>query len=163
MSLTYVIDGYNITNHPAFSRSLPPGNRGDHRIALLDLIRINKLTGSNKNRVVVVFDGHPDQNSEGLGAGRLGIEVIFSRQKTADERIMKIVQESSNPKVLVVVSDDKEIRYFAKANRAKVMGVEEFVVLKKKFCPGVQVMDESKLSLSRMCEINKELRKRWLK
>src|SRR3989338_7000094 len=122
MSLHYIIDGYNIINHPLFTRLLKsPLNP---RATLLLLIRKKRLTGSLKNKVTVVFDGYPDANQTVLDEP--DITVIFSRKVSADEKINLLIEETANRKIIIVVSNDREIQYSAKSLGAKVLGIDEF-------------------------------------
>jgi hypothetical protein len=89
--------------------------------------------------------------------------VIFSRGEVADDRIKKILQDLPNPKNAVVVSDDKEIRFFAKSLRANVIGVKEFIGLKAKVPQDKRDALKPELTYSQMHKINQELRKIWLK
>lgn len=127
---------------------------------MLDLVKSKHLTGSPKNQVTVVFDGYPDET---IDYGRLGLEVIFSKSDTADEKIRKIIQKSQNPRIAVVVSDDKEIVLFIRACGARPMAVVEFLsqVDRVKGTNVEQV--ETELSYSQRHKINEELKKIWLK
>jgi len=163
MSLQYIIDGYNTINHPLFARI----NRKtrDNRIALLEFIKIKRLTGSAKNRITLVFDGYPDTHTPvSEQTDDNNIDIIFARKETADERIKKIVQDSCNPKTIVVVSDDKEIKFFVKAFGVRVLSVEEFINRRKdlvdlpKLAPA-----KPELTYSQMHKINQELKNLWLK
>lgn len=159
MSLQYVIDGYNIIHHPIFT-GLCNKKIKDPRSALLDLIKTKRLTGSPKNKAVIVFDGYNNLSCRMEDADE--ISVIFSGDQTADERINNIVKKSANPKNVFVVSDDKEIKLSAKLAGAKTKSVEEFIGPKI----GRQIKEEplkSELNLSQMFQINAELRKIWLK
>ncbi len=156
MSLHYIIDGYNLIKHPSF---WPAKKFRDERLTLLELIRTEKLCGSSKNKITVVFDGYAGN----FKSNDSGIEVIFSGERTADEKIKEIVQSRGNPKNIVVVSDDREIKDFAKICSAKAVGIEEFIYHKKK---RIKVEDESlkpELTYSAMHKINQELKQIWLK
>ena len=161
MSLEYVLDGYNITNHPAFSSSSVKNK--DQRAALIELIVKYKLCGSAKNKIVIVFDGYPLDRQYRNTCGTP--EVIYSFDETADEKIRKLAQKSANPKVMVVVSDDREVKFFAKAAGAKSQGVEEFMRFDKQTIRQPKPKDLSKdaLSYSQVDNINKELKDLWLK
>ena len=76
-----------------------------------------------------------------------------------------MVEASGNPKNVIVVSDDKEIKFFTKAIGAKVVSVEEFMGSKEKLKQKKEQEDTLKLELtySQMHKINQELRKIWLK
>lgn len=158
MSLHYVIDGYNVIKHSAYG--MPTGKSGDSRISLLALIRDKKLCGSSKNKVTVVFDG---------GAGMLQHDprihyanVVFSGDETADKKIKKLVSTASNPKTIVVVSDDRDIALFIRSLGAQPMGVAEFLAKGYAPAPKSSGDHEIKVNYSQMQKINEEMRKRWL-
>lgn len=161
MSLHYVIDGYNLINHPAFLESAKKSK--DQRTALASLIISKKLCGSPKNKISLVFDGYPPA----LEANKnfMGIDLIFSRDSSADEKIKKIAEKSSGPKNIIVVSDDKEIRCCVRAAGAGVLSVEEFMrPLKGERHPLEDTEALKKdLNYSQVQSINQELEKRWLK
>ena len=160
MSLQYVIDGYNIIKHPLFIKQLAKKIH-DSRISLLDFIRVNRLCGSRNNKIIVVFDGYPDSRYLNFDSEA---EVIFSRKESADEKIKRMVAESGNVKNIVVVSDDREIKFMVKSLGARCLGIEEFVKSKEK--SKAQRNDElisQELNYSQMYKINQELRKIWLK
>ena len=124
----------------------------------MKLIKTKKLCG--KNQAIIVFDGYPPQGENIPDAD--AIEVVFSRDQSADEKIKVIVERARNPKNIVVVSDDNEIRFIVKSLGAKVLGAREFIApqhsrAKRKEAP------EAGLTYSQMEDINKELRSLWLK
>jgi len=162
MSLQYIIDAYNLINHPAFKPVSKSVLNIQH--ALADFIRLNRLTGSKNNSVVLVFDGYPPPRSEDIPRDN-GLLCIFSRAKEADELIKKIVQDSASPKNIVVVSDDKEVQLTSRFLQAQICNVEEFICGKQ----GNKLATEAKLaavdfklSYAQMQKINAELRKKWL-
>lgn len=161
MSLQYIIDGYNIINHPLF---IQHANRKikDSKTALLEFIRVNRPCASPRNRIAVVFDGYPDLSSR--ISDTTGTNVIFSKSETADERIKNIVEKAGNPKNVVVVSDDKEIAFFAKSCGAKALNIEEFIK-RAKHLTGSEKKEPLKpeLTYSQIHKINQELRQIWLK
>ncbi len=169
MSLTYIIDGCNLTSHVRFPRSNK--NSKDSRRALLELIKIKRLAGSPRNKITVVFDGYPNLSSKNLD--EFDINVIFSRKETADARIKQIVQTQGNPRNVVVVSDDKQIKFFIKSAGARSMGVEEFIQpaskqagrigSKKKLQDEERDLIKTELSYTQMDKINQELKAIWLK
>ena len=155
MSLHYVLDGYNIINQVQFA-----GLRlKDRRENLTRFIETFRPQGSRKNKVTVVFDGKEDVFSPPV---RSEIKVIFTRNESADDWIKRFVEKTAQPKQCLVVTDDKEIRFFVRAFGAKVVSVSEFVdKVRKKFQP--TKTEETPLSLEKAREITKELEKIWLK
>jgi predicted RNA-binding protein with PIN domain len=169
MSLQYIIDGYNIIKHPWFARINKKIE--DKESALLDFIRLNRLCPKSNNKTTVVFDGYPSLSKP--HQYKTDIAVVFSRKDTADERIKKMVEASAAPGGIVVVSNDKEIVFFARAMGAKVVTTEAFIARapivqrlkasQDKKSQGQNEDSEPKISFSSMQKINQELRRIWLK
>jgi predicted RNA-binding protein with PIN domain len=159
MSLQFVIDGYNIVRHERFPSSHKIKNPPQ---ALISLIESNKLCGSRKNKITVVFDGYPKAFGSSYADGYL--DVVFSCDISADERIRKIVEQARVPRNIVVVSDDREIQAFSKMAGAAVVGAEDFLWRKenarRRNKPDALKSD---LTYSEMSRITFELKKLWLK
>ena len=161
MSLQYIIDAYNIINNPQFKPATKTVLNVQH--ALVDFIKLNRLSGSKNNKVIFVFDGYPPAGQE--IPEEKGLVCVFSRMIEADELIKKIVEESAQPRNIIVVSDDKEVQLMSRFLHARVCGVAEFICGKKssKFVSAVGLDEaDSKLSYSKMQKINAELKKKWL-
>jgi len=129
------------------------------------LIEQKCLTPSHRNKVSVIYDGFPPSSKGPIDIKpHEDIDIIFSHKISADEFIRKILEHSASPKDIIVVSDDREIRQAANLFRAKAMGIEDFLGLKRKIHP-VKSMDSSgpALNYSQAHKINEELRKIWLK
>lgn len=162
MSLHYIIDGYNLINHKSFH---PPKKYDDVRFALIDLIKKEHLCKSSKNVITLVFDGYGNFNADiSIGANK-GIDVIFSCDQKADDKIKSLVEHSKQPKNIVVVSDDREIIEFAKIHSANVIDVTTFFVgYKNKFISHKgKLEDLNKVDNEQMDMINDEFKKIWLK
>lgn len=160
MSLQYIIDAYNLINHPRFR---PEKDSINIQYSLANFVRFNKLSGSKNNEVILVFDGYPPAGEE--IPKEVGLTCVFSRTIEADELIKKIVENSVSPGNIIVVSDDKEVRVMSGFLRARVSGVEEFICGKKNkkpACAKVSDSDDLKLNYSAMQKINTELKKKWL-
>lgn len=160
MSLQYIIDAYNLINHPAFKPVSKSALNIQH--ALADFIRSNSLTGSKNNTLVLVFDGYPPSLDE-LPCQN-GLLCLFSRTEEADELIKKIVQNSASPKNIVVVSDDKEVQLASRFFHAQICNVKEFICGKKdnRLENAKLAAVDFKLSYAKMEKVNVELRKKWL-
>lgn len=161
MSLQYIIDAYNLINHPAFK----PANRHAVNIqsALADFISSNRLAGSKNNRVILVFDGYPPNGEDIPSADNL--KSMFSNGREADALIRDLVESSPSPGSIIVVSDDKEVRISSRLLQAGVCGVEEFIRGKdnhKDPAGGKRVDEKPDLGFSQMQKINAELKKKWL-
>jgi predicted RNA-binding protein with PIN domain len=158
MSLHYIIDGYNIINNPLLINS---NKTDDLRARLLEFIRVNRLCGSPKNRLTIVFDGYPAPSGASYNEET---RVIFSGKISADDKIKRLVEESADRKNIVVVSDDKEIKFIVKSLGARSMGTEEFISTKEKASVKQEKdLIKPELAYSQIHKINEELRKIWLK
>ena len=91
------------------------------REGLIKLIELRQPQGSFRNKITVVFDGKP-----GIWNVRSSVEVIFTYEKSADERIKDAVEQARNKKEIVVVTNDREIQYAVRSSGAKVLSVEDF-------------------------------------
>jgi predicted RNA-binding protein with PIN domain len=160
MSLQYIIDGYNIINHPQFTATHK--NNLLPQLSLAGFIRAKNLSGSRKNKVTLVFDGYPPPDTRTGDEG--GINVIFSRRISADEKIKMLVEEAANRKNIAVVTDDKEISFMVKSLGARCLGVGEFIGAKEKSTSSRKKgLTAPELNYSQMHKINEELRRIWLK
>ena len=121
MSLHYILDGYNMIHQ---SDALARGSLEQQRDQLIRFLERNHLQGSVKNTLTVVFDGRSDVFSEHKPSS---VKIIFSKDESADEKIKRIVAESSIKANVVVVTNDRDIQYSVRAYGAKAIGVEGFL------------------------------------
>jgi predicted RNA-binding protein with PIN domain len=123
---------------------MPASNRHaleDLRRELVVFLETKRPQGSSRNKVTIVFDGRMDVSSpKELST----IDVIFSRNETADEKICRMVSSAANKRNIVVVTNDRDIQYAVRAMGAKVIGVSEFL---RKTVPSAP-MDDMKTKLS---------------
>ncbi|MDP8212466.1 MAG: NYN domain-containing protein [Candidatus Zapsychrus exili] len=160
MSLQFLLDGYNITNQMHFSAK---DSLEDQRNNLVNFIRTKRPCGSTRNNVTIIFDG-----KSGISSRReTDIQVVFPSSISADDKIKKIVEESSLKKNIVVVTDDRDIQHYVSALGAKVMKVSEFLRSNKSLSKDrgkVQNNKEKSKNISKEVEfkINSELERIWL-
>jgi len=162
MSLVYFIDGYNVINNKEFLRQAGRSSQ-DKRAGLLNLIKTSRLTGSPNNRAVLVFDGYVSTD-DAILSHKGAVEIIFSKKESADDKIRKLLDGCVNPKIAIVVSDDKEVMFFAKIKGAKAVSVEDFLKIKaaKENKKRDSQIEDSKVDYSQQAKINQELKKVWL-
>ncbi|HPQ81857.1 MAG TPA: NYN domain-containing protein [bacterium] len=151
--LIYVIDAFNLIHSvPRLSESPTP------RSDLLAFLKAERFEGSRANRLVVVFDGYPAENAD---HERL-FEVIFSKNRTADDAIREYLEKSLHPKQVVVVSDDREVRDFARSFGARPMKNEEFLQRDAKHAKHARRRAEgNEKKIEHAEEITEELEKIW--
>jgi len=152
--LIYIIDAFNVI-HKIETVLNSPKPHSD----FLHHIMSKHLTGSSMNKVVVVFDGYEpkDQLLESP------YEVAFSNARTADDVIKQRVERAKNKRQIVVVSDDRSVRDFARGEGAEVLHTEEFLKRSRRKNPNAAKDDEKLMDEETTEQINKELERLWSK
>jgi hypothetical protein len=146
--LLYIIDAFNLAHKiPSIRDSSTP-----HR-DLVHYIKSNKLTGSRNNQVTLVFDGYPDLNNPPARE----YKIFYSQDRSADSLIIKLASNSKNKSETVIVSDDRELRDFAKKSGARSCRIAEFLKVKRK----KSNQQDKDISYSLEREITEELRDYW--
>ena len=160
--LHYILDGYNIIHQIP---QLTKGKLEDQRKNLISYIENKSPQGSSKNMVTVVFDGRADIYSDQKPSS---VNVIFSRDGSADDEIRKMVDNSKIKKNTVVVTNDRDIQYAVRASGASAMSVQHFFRLEKAQEDAQSNKGRSKpasknISNTLEFSINQEMKKIWLK
>lgn len=122
MSVQYILDGYNLIRHNLLQAHL---KGSDQKLALVHLIRRLRLCGSEKNKVRVVFDGFPLQKDSPCHDAQC--EFLYAQDESADARIKRMVESAGQPRNVIVVSDDNELRFSVRLAGARTLKVEEFL------------------------------------
>jgi len=125
--LHYIIDGYNVL----FALpQMPPGTWLEKRLGLL--LWLTQVRPQGKNAATVVFD-----NRQGWGnqENYHGMSIVYTSGETADDWISAKVRETKNPRVLVVVSNDKGIQRMIKGTGAKWLSAHDFLAAAKTHNP----------------------------
>jgi predicted RNA-binding protein with PIN domain len=151
VSLHYLIDGYNLLYALP---EIPRGPWPTKREILIELLLSSKPQGNN--RLTVIFDSR-----EGLGdrLRRGAIEVIFTASETADDWIARRVRETSNARMLVVVSNDQGIRTLIRGTGAKWLSTQDFLKPSKSTPIPVK---PPKMDSETSDSITEEFKKKWL-
>ncbi len=119
--MPYLIDGNNLIGR---SRDLHLKSPFSRELLIKQLLAFQK---KKEAKIIIVFDGAPDEhlNRHFLFLGNL--EIIFAGQKSdADTRILQIIQESLDPTSFILVSSDKRLTDRARHLRAKIMKCHQF-------------------------------------
>jgi predicted RNA-binding protein with PIN domain len=127
MSLSYLIDGYNLLHAMVtLSKRAGPGVLEKARLRLLDLL--SHSFGDQPAHVTVVFD------ASGAPAGSLpehkfhGMNIRFALHgKEADDIIEDLIGHDAAPKQLTVVSNDHRLQQAARRRKANVQSCEDFL------------------------------------
>jgi len=154
MSLHFILDGYNIIKKiPEFFPKKLKSARED----FIRLIEEKRLTGSKKNKVTIVFDGNSDDSTFKKESP---FQIIFT--KDADQKIRDMVKKANNPKSIVIVTDDRELKDSVRILGVKIIDTES--ILEKLRRPKIKILDaKSELPSKLKDEITEELKRIWLK
>jgi len=118
--MAIIIDGYNVLHA---SRWLSSSWKGADRQRLCRLLV--ELAKCRAEKITVVFDAAP---AESARAESRPLEVIYSGHgRTADEVIIQMINKSTGPRDLTVVSSDRQIRTAAKRRGCKIKLAGEFI------------------------------------
>lgn len=145
--LVYIIDGFNLIHKISSLK-----NSSSCHLDLIHYIKKNRLTGSKNNRVIIIFDGKRNEEA----AGEREFEVIFSETRSADEVIKEKMRKIKNKSCVVVISDDREIRDYARTEQVRSSFLSDFIKIKNK-----KIEQEKNISYSLQREITEQLRKVW--
>ncbi len=124
MALHLIVDGYNLL---AQTGRIGAGRSLHSEMAREALLRELATYRQRKSHVItVVFDGWQQGWGTEQREHRLGLQIIFSRRgEKADQVIQRLTTEFGS--ACAVVSSDREIIDFARAQGAFVMKAQEFV------------------------------------
>jgi predicted RNA-binding protein with PIN domain len=92
-----------------------------------------------------------------------GIRVIFSYEETADDVIKRLVDDAPNVRSLVIITDDKAIRYYSRAAGAGIKSVKDFFGSIKAKASGPGTTDRKTISQSQEYGITQEMEQIWLR
>ena len=118
--MAYLIDGNNLLGHLAPGESRGPESRYG---LIARLLTFQRLT---RRRIILVFDGPPDDDLERLKLGRK-FEVLFPPPGAkADDVIQERLSLPFDRRAFFVVSSDREVGVQARSRGAAVMKCDEF-------------------------------------
>ena len=118
--MAFIVDGNNVMGQT-------PGWHRDKSAARRNLVdRLAGFARKKRARVTVVFDGEPDLGMPDSSAVR-GVKILYSdKGSDADTRIRKLVENSPDPRGLVVVTSDRQLASLVRWRGAKVVRSGEF-------------------------------------
>ncbi len=119
--MPYLIDGNNLIGH------IPDMDLGDRSSRFHLIARLVQFQKIRNTRVIVVFDGPPDELLDNPGTSSPPVSVFFPEAgRRADTVIEAIIQQQTDLRRFYVVSSDREIRDFTRRLGAKSLDCAEF-------------------------------------
>ena len=120
--MAIIVDGYNVLHA---TKWLASPWKGASRAELCNLL--GQLSRVSNEKIIVVFDAVAPDSPVGMGK-ELAVDVVYSGHgRSADDVIIKMINKSSGPRDLTVVSSDRQIRTAAKSRGCKVRPAGEFL------------------------------------
>jgi predicted RNA-binding protein with PIN domain len=116
---TYMIDGNNLIGKIKFLNQLQLKDKQSSREKLVFIVD-NFFTSKNI-KVLLFFDGY-----ENLSIPSSRSKIIYSRNKTADDLIKKQIENSKNPRNVILVSSDNNLVQFARVCGCSIFTSEKF-------------------------------------
>jgi predicted RNA-binding protein with PIN domain len=119
--MPYLIDGNNLIGTLPDLELRDPGSRFELINRLLAFQQIHKT------RILLVFDGPPDDSIPQKIKIRPLFKVYFSEKgNNADAIIKKLIAKETDTRRFFVVSSDRELKDFARKNGASTLNSREF-------------------------------------
>lgn len=120
-----LIDGLNLVyKFPELESMMYYGQLDNAREGLLEILRdYQKL---KKGAISVVFDGRKGPSGETRSEKYGKIDVYYSIDYSADFLIKQFVKKDNNPKMITVVTSDKDIIFYINRFGAKNITSEKF-------------------------------------
>jgi len=129
--MAFLIDGFNlIYKFPDLEELMYLHRLNDARAGLLGILK--EYQKIKKTQIRVVFDGKKEPAHE-LRSERIGtIDVYYSLDFSADFLIKEFIKKELNPKMVTVVTSDKDIIFFINRFKVKNIKSENFAEMVKK-------------------------------
>lgn len=150
-----IVDGYNVLMQMALKDKTLEARR-NHFIDILN--RRDKMFEG----IIVVFDGKGEVD-DFYRRGNPNISIVYTKYESADDYIKSMIEKSKNPKAVVLATDDREIKDFARMHSCQLISssnlINKISPVKEKPKPLENkdvFIDSKKAKL-----ITEELKKKW--
>jgi predicted RNA-binding protein with PIN domain len=115
----YIIDGNNVIGK---SKELTAIQKKDKSLSREKLaFKAGNYFRDKKYKVTIHFDGFKN-----LTINIPNIKIVYSDKKEADATIRKQIEQSTNPREVILVSSDYALQNFARACACEVLPSEDF-------------------------------------
>jgi predicted RNA-binding protein with PIN domain len=120
--INYIIDGNNVIGKNPFLMKLQKKDKQSAREKLV--LKLDRYFLNKKSKATLHFDGYANENIH-----LSKIKIIYSENKTADEKIKFQIEHSNSTRNTIVVTSDNNLAKYAKVCSCKVIPSEEFIKL----------------------------------
>ncbi len=116
----YIIDGNNVIMKSKILKSLQRKDKQASREVLA--FKIEEYFRGKKIKISLYYDGYKN-----LPIKTFKTKIIYGENKIADDRIKIGIENSKNPKNIILVSSDNNLKDFARVCGCSVLTSEDFV------------------------------------
>ncbi len=141
--MALLIDGFNlIYKFPELESFMYYGQLNKAREGLLEILRDYQKI--RKGGITVVYDGKKEPSIE-IRSERIGsIDVYYSLDYSADYLIKQFIKKDMNPKMITVVTSDKDIIFYVNRFGAKNITSEKFAEHVKSVFDNSRLVEDEK-------------------
>ncbi len=123
--MTLLIDGFNlIYKFPELESYMYLGQLNNARDGLIQIL--HQYQKIRKGGITVVFDGKKEPSREIRSEKSGSIDVYYSLDYSADYIIKQFIKKDMNPKMITVITSDKDIIFYINRFGAKNITSEKF-------------------------------------
>lgn len=149
--MQYFVDAYNLL----FKLQPSRGSLEQKRTVVISTI--NEFALQLNLSIILIFDATRQKERLGIARGHYeALEIVYTEDKSADDYILKEVEYSRNPSLIVVVTSDRELGGRASQLGAKIMSIRQFsewLVKKKQKAKKTPTVKDSPAQIKRLLEI----------
>ncbi|HOP64311.1 MAG TPA: NYN domain-containing protein [Spirochaetota bacterium] len=148
--MSLLIDGFNlIYKFPELEAFMCYGQLNKARDGLLEILRDYQKI--RKGGITVVFDGKKEPSIE-IRSEKIGtIDVYYSLDYSADFIIKQFIKKDLNPKMITVITSDKDIIFYINRFGAKNITSEKFAdIVNHSFESSITEEEERKEELEKI-------------
>jgi predicted RNA-binding protein with PIN domain len=116
----FIIDGNNLIGKISSLHKLQQKDKQSSREKLAFILE-SYFRGKPNNKVSLHLDGFPGQSIKVQN-----IKIIYSGKKTADDEIKSQIEHDKNPRTIIVISSDRNLKDFASVCRCDWISSEDF-------------------------------------
>ncbi len=114
-----IVDGYNVLMQMGLKDKTLEARR-NHFINMLNQ-RHKMFEG-----IIVVFDGN-EEVDDSYRRENINTKVIYAINESADDYIKSMIEKSKNPKAIVLATDDREIKDFARMHNCQLISSSNLI------------------------------------
>jgi predicted RNA-binding protein with PIN domain len=116
----FIIDGNNLIGKIGSLHKLQQKDKQSSREKLAFILE-SYFRGKPNNKVSLHLDGFPGQSIKVQN-----IKIIYSGKKTADDEIKSQIEHDKNPRTIIVISSDRNLKDFASVCCCDWISSEDF-------------------------------------